>query len=299
MNIACGYTVPITLYGIPPKPEDHLKAMDEIGTAGFNVVELELYDELIPEHQRDLPKMKEILKKHNQKIASIMAVEEHMFSIDPKIKEKAIKDFNTITDMIVELGCPIVEICGYMPPEIRPKDTALYVGGPSTAVIVNDDFSWQVFWENAVDLITQCAKIAGRKGLIFSIETRANDVFSSTDALMRLIDRVQENLKKENLSCEMGVTYDVAHVHAGKEYLSLVTLKLGSLIKLVHLSDNDGSFAYHYQPNEGNGNIDFPMLFKQLKQIGYDGTLVVDTVGGKDPIRAAVKARKYYQSLMG
>jgi sugar phosphate isomerase/epimerase len=130
MQVACGYTIPITLFGIPPSPEDHLKGMEVVGKAGFKLIELEFYDELITEHRRDLPKMKAILDQYGMRIASIMAVEEKMFSIDPVIKKKALTDFDQLTDLMVQLGSPLVSICGYMPPEIRPQGTELYVGGP-------------------------------------------------------------------------------------------------------------------------------------------------------------------------
>ena len=63
MQVACGYTIPITLFGIPPSAEDHLKGMEIVGQAGFKAIELELYDDLLDEHRRDLPKMKEILDR--------------------------------------------------------------------------------------------------------------------------------------------------------------------------------------------------------------------------------------------
>jgi sugar phosphate isomerase/epimerase len=75
----------------------------------------------------------------------------------------------------------------------------------------------------------------------------------------------------------MGVILDVAHVHAGKEYLALAIRKLGRLIKLVHLSDNDGTQAYHYPP--GRGTIDFAAVIQDLGRVGFDGTLVVDISG--------------------
>ena len=134
----------------------------------------------------------------------------------------------------------------------------------------------------------QCAAIAGKKGLTLLIETRANDVFSSADAVV--------NILKESGASNGGVILDVAHVHAGKEYLALVIPKLGDLIKLVHLSDNDGTQAYHYSP--GMGNIDFEAVIRSLKSIGYDGYLVVDTSGVEDIVQEAVKAREYYQSLV-
>lgn len=288
MQVACGYTIPITLFGIPPSPEDHLKGMEIVGQAGFKGIELEFYDELLEAHRRDLPQMKAVLDKYGMKIPSIMAVEEKMFSLDPEIKAKALRDFDGITDLIVELGSPLVAICGYMPPEIRPQGTELYVGGPPTSVTVGDDFSWPAFWSNAVDVFRQCAEISSRKGLDLIIETRANDVFSSTDALINLI--------RESGAQNSGVILDVAHVHAGKEYLALVIPKLGKLIKLVHFSDNDGTMAYHYAP--GQGIIDFPAVVRSLKNAGFDGTIIVDVSGVPNIVEEAVKAREYFEGLI-
>lgn len=288
MEIACGYTIPITLFGIPPSPEDHLKGMEIVAQAGFRAMELEFYDGLVAEHRRDIEHMKTILDQYGLSVPSIMAVEEKMFSLDPATKEKAVRDFDALTDLIVELGAPLVSICGYMPPEIRPVGTELYVGGPPTAVSVGDDFSWPLFWRNAVDVVAQCAAIAASKDLTLLVETRANDVFSSTDAIMNLI--------RETRADNMGVILDVAHVHAGKEYLSLVIPKLGSLIRLVHLSDNDGTQAYHHAP--GQGNIDFAAVVRSLKGVGFDGTIVVDISGVPDIVEEAVKARVYFQKLI-
>lgn len=296
MKVACGYTIPITLFGIPPSPDDHLRAMEIVGQAGFEAIELEMYDELLAEHRRDIGKMKAILEQFDMVVPSVMAVEEKLFSLDPMIKAKSVMDFDGLTDLIVELGSPIVSICGYMPPEIRPLGTELYVGGPPTSVVVPDNFSWEAFWENAVDVVTQCATIAGRKELTLIIETRANDVFSSTDAVMNLIRDVRSRLKKQGETCEMGVILDVAHVHAGKEYLALVIPKLGKLIKLVHFSDNDGTMAYHYSP--GSGIIDFSAVVRALKKAEFDGYIVVDTSGVPNILEEAIKARDTYQSII-
>ncbi len=288
MKVACGYTVPITLFGIPPSPADHLKAMEIVGQAGFQAIELELYDELIDAHRRDLPQMKAILARHGMAVPSVMAVEEKMFSLDPAIKAKAIRDFDSLAGMTAELGSPLVSICGYMPPEIRPQGTELYVGGPPTAVSVSDDFSWPAFWANAVDIVAQLAAIAAGKGLTLLVETRANDVFSSTDAVM--------NLVREAGAANMGVILDVAHVHAGKEYLALVIPKLGRLIKLVHFSDNDGTQAHHRSP--GQGNIDFRATVRSLKRAGFDGTIVVDISGVPNIVEEAARARGYFEGLI-
>jgi sugar phosphate isomerase/epimerase len=288
MKIACGFTVPITLFGIPPSPEDTLKAVEIVGQAGFEAIELELYDELLAEHTRDLGALKAVLKEYNLVVPSVMAVEEKMFSLDPATRERAVRDFDKLTDLIVELESPMVSICGYIPPEIRPKGTELYTGGPPTAVSVPDDFSWATLWGGAVEQVRQFASIAARKELTLTIETRANDIFSSTDAVV--------NVLTESGASNVGVILDVAHVHAGKEYLALVIPKLSGHTKLVHLSDNDGTQAYHYSP--GTGSIDFPAVIGSLMHTGYDGYLVVDTSGVDDIVNEAIRARDYYQSLV-
>lgn len=288
MEVACGYTIPITLFGLPPSPEDHLRGMEIVGETGFHSIELELTDVLLEAHRRDLSKMQAILKKHGMRCASVMAVEEKLFSLDPATKRKVLSDFDQLAGLIAELRSPFVTICGYMPPEIRPQGTELYAGGPPTAVSVSQDFSWGEFWSNAVDTFKQCAVMARRRGLTLLIETRANDVFSSTDALMNLI--------AESGDKDPGVILDVAHVHAGKEYLALAIPKLGRLIKLVHFSDNDGTQAYHYAL--GRGTIDFPAVFRSLRQVNFDGTIVVDISGISSIVEEAVKARDYIQQLI-
>lgn len=282
MKVACGYTIPITLFGIPPSPEDHLKAMELVGQNGFEAIELELYDELIPAHRQDVLRMKDILDRYGMTVPSVMAVEEKMFSLDPAVRHKAVEDYDVLTDLTAELGAPLTAICGYMPPEIRPSGTELYVGGPPTAVEVGDEFVWEAFWQNAVEVVSDFADIAARKGLTLIIETRANDVFSSTDAVMNLI----RDVNRPN----MGVILDVAHVHAGKEYLSLVIPKLGSLIRLVHFSDNDGTMAYHHAL--GRGKVNFPSVIRSLKRAGFDGTIVVDISGVPNILDEAVYARE-------
>jgi sugar phosphate isomerase/epimerase len=138
--------------------------------------------------------------------------------------------------------------------------------------------------------------IAESKGLTLIIETRANDIFSSTDALMNLIREASDKLVLQGQAAHMGVILDVAHVNAGKEYLALVIPKLGKLIKLVHLSDNDGTQAYHYAP--GQGNIDFASVLRSLVHTGYDGNVVIDISGVPNIVEEAVKARQYLQSLI-
>jgi sugar phosphate isomerase/epimerase len=104
------------------------------------------------------------------------------------------------------------------------------------------------------------------------------------------------NLIRESGADNAGVILDVAHVHAGKEYLALVIPKLGKLIKLVHFSDNDGTQAHHYAP--GRGIIDFRAVVRSLKRAGFDGTIVVDVSGVPNIVEEAIKGRDYFRRLI-
>jgi len=61
--------------------------------------------------------------------ASIMPVEERMFSLDPAIKIKAFADYDQLADLIARLGSPLVATCGCMPPEARPLGAGRTEGG--------------------------------------------------------------------------------------------------------------------------------------------------------------------------
>jgi sugar phosphate isomerase/epimerase len=286
MKIACGYTIPITKYGLPPSSKDNLKAMQEIREAGFQAVEMELFAGKMEDYVRDFDRLKKTLGELDLKICCVMAVVENMFTIDKEKKNREIESFKQIADMTRELGSPFLSICAYLPQEIEPvRGTELYTGGPPTQVRLAENFSWPEFWKNVVDQFSKCADIAKERGLQFLIETRAQDFMSDTDIM---------NLIRESDRVNTGVILDVAHLHATKEFLELAIAKMGSLIKHVHLADNDGTQAYHYPPDKGN--INFERIVKALKKIGYNDYLVVDIAGVDNILEEAVKAKNYFES---
>jgi len=87
-------------------------------------------------------------------------------------------------------------------------------------------------------------------------------------------------------------------MHATKEFFELVIPKMGHRLMYVHLADNDGSYSYHLPA--GQGNIDFPALFRTLHAAGYAGYTNVD-FGGVAPDRIweeAKRGREYFTSLI-
>jgi sugar phosphate isomerase/epimerase len=288
IKVVCGYTIPITKYGLPPSLANNLKAMEEIKKAGFSAFEMEL----IAGNKEYIEGWKEVIKKSKSldlKIPSIMAVTYEMFSLDQKKRKQSIVDFTRICDMVKEIGAGLVTNCFYLPPELTPiKKTELYHGGPPKTIQIPDGFTWSVLYDIVIEQLSKCADIAQKRGLEFAMELRAGDFICSVDGLV--------NIFKECAKENMGVVFDVAHINATKEYLELAILKFGKYIKLVHLSDNDGTHAYHLMP--GQGTIDFTSVINRLKSIGYSGNVVVDISGIEDILNKATKMRIMLENLI-
>ena len=288
INVACGYTIPITKYGLPPSLENNLKAMEEVKQAGFSAFEMEL----VAGNKEYIDGWKQVIQKSKNldlRIPSIMAVTYDMFSLDSKKQEQSMIDFTTICDMVREIGAGLITNCFYLPPELTPKKkTELYHGGPPKNIQIPDGFTWAELYKIVVQQLTRCADIAKERGMDFAMELRAGDFLCSVDGLVNIFNVIG----KDNI----GVVFDVAHINATKEYLELAILKFGKYIKLVHLSDNDSTQAYHLMP--GNGTIDFPGVINRLESIGYSGYVVIDISGIEDILNNAIKMRIMLEDLI-
>jgi sugar phosphate isomerase/epimerase len=170
-----------------------------------------------------------------------------------------------------------------------PKErTSIYTGGPAVAVDVPENFKWSELRQIVIDQLRKASGIATAHGLQFAMEMRAGDFISSIDGIISIFN----DCGVDNI----GMVYDVAHAHAISEYLDLGIYKLGKYLKLVHLSDNDGTRPYHHQP--GKGNIDFENIISTLKKTGYDGYVVIDISGIDNIMDEAVRMKAMLEKLI-
>jgi sugar phosphate isomerase/epimerase len=212
-----------------------------------------------------------------------------MFSLNKVKREKSLEEFARICKMTAEIGAKLMTNCFYLPPELVPKHkTSLYHGGPPLSVNLPDGFQWPELRRIVIEQLIKSSEIASKNGLGFAMEMRAGDFISSVDGMISIFN----DCKTDNI----GIVYDVAHVHAIKEYLDLGIMKIKDYIRLIHLSDNDGTQAYHYQP--GKGNIDFKNIIDTLKRIHYDGYVVVDISGIDNIMSEAIKMKKMLEDLI-
>ncbi|MDA4123530.1 MAG: sugar phosphate isomerase/epimerase [Thaumarchaeota archaeon] len=148
-------------------------------------------------------------------------------------------------------------------------------------------FSWDRVWKRYVSRMRQYARLAESHDLLLAVEPRPMDLLGNTDSLLRLMDGVPS----ENL----GGVVDFSHMQMSKEIPALSMKKLGKKIFSVHLSDDDGITDCHWPP--GQGIIEWPPIFRALRESGYDGILSLD-VSGMDVEQEVIEAREYVQDLL-
>jgi sugar phosphate isomerase/epimerase len=84
-----------------------------------------------------------------------------------------------------------------------------------------------------------------------------------------------DDLEKLVSDIDAYITLDVGHAH-NNQFTEEDMLKYKQ-IRHIHLSDNDGSYDSHQALGKVDGNgIDFKSLFNGLKEINYQGILVVE-----------------------
>ncbi len=270
MKIVCCWMYAIDKYGFPPSIKHMLQAIQEVGELGFDYIELEGVGfnnlQTVIDHRTQI---KQSLQTAKVELANFAIVLPEMISSDPRVAKRAMELFEQGAKTAVYLGTPRIWIDSYFPPvdlKTGATMTEEISFGQVYRIHIPEGFRWPEFWERYVATIKQANHIAKINHLEFLIEPRVGEVTSNTDALLRLMDAVDDD--------NLGVIFDTAHLHAQKEHLPLSVEKLGKRIRYVHVADNDGRTNNHLLP--GEGNIDWEEVFLALKRQGFDGFYATD-----------------------
>jgi D-psicose/D-tagatose/L-ribulose 3-epimerase len=106
----------------------------------------------------------------------------------------------------------------------------------------------------------------------------------------------------------VGVTIDTFHANIEEKKLAESLRPLGKRLKHIHASENDRGLL-------GTGHVDFPCIVKMLKEMDYDGSLMIEGFGystqepeslgalyadpSVSPEDIAFKGATYLRSLLG
>ena len=170
-----------------------------------------------------------------------------------------------IRDSIIggyELGCKIITIHpGYAPP------------------------LWSKFTEDLLDnnytVLREIVSIAEEYDITVGLENMPNypGVFGVSPEDLR-------NIIRDIDTKHLGITYDIGHGNTFKGIDNATFIKelnkIGKGIVHIHCHDNNGKEDEHLKV--GDGSIDFKSVFKVLKEIEYNGVVVMESKNIRDGI---------------
>jgi sugar phosphate isomerase/epimerase len=270
VKIVCAWMYAIGRYGFPPAMPDILAAIREMKEMGFEYIEAEGigYENLeqVIAHRQEI---RNLCDGEGLKLANFAVLLPDIFCQEAKVRATAFEHFQRGIETASYLGSPYAWIDSFFPPlavkkGVIPTEELVY--GQEFRVSVPDGFDWRRFWDSFVEAVCRANEIAKKNSVGLLLEPRVGEVVSNSDAMLRLIEAVDDG--------NFGVILDVGHQHAQKELLPLSVEKLGRHMKYVHIADNDGKDNRHFAP--GDGNVDWEELFRLLKLRRFEGFFSID-----------------------
>jgi sugar phosphate isomerase/epimerase len=287
MRIGICWLYAISKYGYPPSLPDTFKVIREMADLGFKYIELEGVGEdnlrEIYEKRRELKNLCDDLGLLVHNFCPVLA---DIVSLEKEKRERAKDLFKLGVELANFFGCETIQTDSFTPPlkfiGDRPYKEMVDFG-LQFKVEIDPSFSWDEQWKVLVDTFKFCAAEARKANLRFCLEPRVGEMICTTDAILRLMDWVED----ENL----GAVFDTGHLNAQKEILALSVEKLGKRIFYVHLSDNDGRVNEHL--GLGKGNIDFEEITKGLLKHNFKGVIGLD-IGRIPNLDEEIRASREY-----
>jgi sugar phosphate isomerase/epimerase len=287
MKISCCWLYAISKYGYPPSLPDTYRALEEMGALGFTHVELEgVREENLRAVYAERKALKERCDALGLTIVNFCPVLPDLVHPQKARRAQTLDLFKLAVEAATFFGCETIQTDSYLPPlefvgDAPYTDAIRY--GKRFQVKVDPAFRWDHLWGWLADSIGACADEADRAGLKFCLEPRVGEIVSNTDALLRLMDAVDND--------NFGAVLDTGHQHAQKEILPLSIEKLGSRVFYLHVSDNDGQTNQHLAL--GRGTVDWDGVFLALKKHGFSGYVAVD-VGDVPDLDAQYRESKEF-----
>jgi len=142
----------------------------------------------------------------------------------------------------------------------------------------------------AGESLKELCEVGGRHGVRIALELLPRTCLGNTSAeALEIVEGLGES--------RIGFCVDVNHVNLREEPADVVRA-LGKRILTFHISDNDGVDEKHWFPFEGV--IDWQSFMDAVREIGYGGQFIFETVGSLkgDPRAYLDELRARFDRLM-
>jgi sugar phosphate isomerase/epimerase len=270
MKISCCWLYAISKYGYPPSLPDTFRVLAEMKALGFEYVELEgVRRENLMAVYENRHVLKKFCASEGLKVINFCPVLPGSVSLERKERKASWDLFKRAVEIAKLLGCHTIQGDSFTPPlkfrgDSPYKESISY--GKQFTVEIDPKFKWWRQWDAMVESFTFFAREAKKAKLKFCVEPRVGELLSNTDAILRMMDAVDDD--------NFGAVLDTAHLNAQKEILALSVEKLGKRIFFVHAADNDGRVNDHLAA--GRGTVDWDGVFQGLKKHKFSGYVAVD-----------------------
>lgn len=291
MKFLCCWLYAIDKYGFPPSIPNTFSALREMKKLGFDYVELEgVSGPNLSEVYEARHEIKKVLDEINLRVINFVPVIPELREMDDDKMKYGRKMFAKGLEVAKTIGTELIQIDSF-PPSMECLDGVQYDSenvtnyGARWRYRLTPDFSWDRQWEVLVDNVKWCARQADAAGLKLIVEPRVGEIVNNTDAMLRLIEAVNEP--------NLGAILDTGHQYAQKEILPLSVAKLKDRLFYLHLSDNDSTKNDHFVP--GKGTIDWEGLFAALKMHNFQGYAGLDLAKTDEELSVSyLKARNIF-----
>jgi sugar phosphate isomerase/epimerase len=210
--------------------------------------------------QADGPaKLKALADKDGMEISSLSpGVFSSLSPVVPDAAKRA--EGREMLTKVIQL-CPLLDTDSILVP-MFPRDVAEWT---------------EETWNMLVDGFKPLAEVAEKHKVNLDLETTFN-----ADQLLMIIDRIGSQYVK--------VYYDVGNCTNRGFDVPAEMLQLGDQIGMIHIKDTDRGML-------GEGRVDFRGVNDAIRDIGYDGYLVLETPSGDDPKAAAAQNLAFTKRL--
>lgn len=226
----------------------HLKLLPEVKSMGFDALEVPMFDPaMLP-----IEEIRAAFEKNCVEctVCAILPKPYNPISPNPKIRSRSIQHLIRCVEASAAMGSkilggPLFAPIGYLP---RHRST-------------QEEWSW------AVEAFLALGDVLDKTDTTLSIEpvNRSETFFLRTaEEAKQLCERIGNP--------RIGVTVDTFHANIEERSIPAAIRSLGVHLRHIHASENDRGLL-------GRGHVPFEQVVLVLKEIGYEGYLMIEGFG--------------------
>lgn len=234
---------------------------------GFDIIEVAVEQkELI-----DWAKLKELVKEVGLKvtISGAFGPERDLSSDDPRIRENALQYIVDCIKIAEDMGSPVF-------------GGPLYAAVGKTRLVSEDQKKQERDW--CVQNLKKAGEVAGDHGIILGVEPLnrfETDMINTVDQAVSLVGEVA--------SPNVKIQLDTFHSNIEEKNIPDAIRRIGPDL-LCHVQGNESD-----RGTPGTGHLDWSGIKTALKEINYDGAIVIETFGA--PSKELAKAACIWRPL--